>query len=353
MFPSRAKRPILGVDITVSGVKLVELAQSGESYRVETYASEPIPADSMDDADIVDVEAVAQAVRRALRRSGARSREAAVAIAGEAVVTRMTRIPGRLSDDEMQAHAAFQAEQFLPFPMEEANLDFEVAGPSEVAPGMLDVLMVAARSVHVSQRQRVLRAGGLEARVVEPEPHALERACRLLTHQMIGGGLRQMIALVEFGAVTTTFSVLSDGKLVYTRNFEFGGQQLTDEVMERYGLNPAEAERAKQAGDLPEDYATDLLAGFREDMARQVSRSLQFFLASQNDAGQPVQVLVGGGCAKLPGVAGAVQERLGIPAQIVDPLGHLSVGGKADAQGVRGGDTALLTACGLALRNFD
>ena len=353
MFSSRAKRPILGVDITASGVKLVELAQSGESYRMEAYASEPIPAESMDDADIVDVGAVAQAVRQALRRSGTRSREAAVAIAGEAVVTRMTRIPGRLSDDEMQAHAAFQAEQFLPFPMEEANLDFEVAGPSEIAPGMLDVLLVAARSVHVSQRQRTLRAGGLEARVVEPEPHALERACRLLTHQMIGGGLRQMIALVEFGASITTFSVLSDRMLVYTRNFAFGGQQLTDEVMERYGLNPAEAERAIQAGDLPEDYAADLLGGFRDDMARQVSRSLQFFLASQNGAGQPVQVLVGGGCAKLPGVAGAVEERLGIPAQIVDPLGHLNVGGKADAQGVRGGDTALMTACGLALRNFD
>lgn len=353
MFPSRSKRPILGVDITVSGVKLVELAQSGESYRVQAYASEPIPADSMDDADIVDVEAVAQAVRRALRRSGTRSREAATAIAGDAVVTRMTRIPGRLSDDEMHAHAAFQAEQFLPFPMEEANLDFEVAGPSEAAPGMLDVLTVAARSVHVSQRQRVLRAGGLEARVVEPERHALERACRLLTHQMIGGGLRQMIALVEFGAVTTTFSALSDGKLVYTRDFAFGGQQLTDEVMQRYGLNPAEAERAKQAGDLPADYATDLLAGFREDMARQVSRSLQFFLASQNGAGQPVQVLVGGGCAKLPGVAGAIEKRLGIPAQIVDPLGHLNVGENADAEGVRVGDTALMTACGLALRNFD
>ena len=353
MFSSRAKRPILGVDITVSGVKLVELAQSGESYRVETYASEPIPADSMDDADIVNVEAVAQAVRRALRRSGTRSREAAAAIAGEAVVTRMVRIPGRLSDAEMQAHAAFQADQFLPFPMEEANLDFEVAGPSEVAPGMLDVLVVAARSVHVSQRQRALRAGGLEAQVVEPEPHALERACRLLTHQMIGGGLRQMIALVEFGAATTTFSVMSDRKLVYTRNFAFGGQQLTDEIVERYGLNPVEAERAKQAGDLPEDYATDLLAGFREDMARQVSRALQFFLASQNGAGQPVQVLVGGGCAKLPSVGEAVEERLGIPAQIVDPLGHLGVGGKADAQGVRGGDTAMMTACGLALRNFD
>ena len=353
MFSNRAKRPILGVDIAVSGVKLVELAQSGESYRMEAYASEPIPAGSMDGADIVDVEAVAQAVRRALRRSGTRSREAATAIAGEAAVTRMTRIPGRLSDDEMQAHAAFQAEQLLPFPLEEANLDFEVAGPSEIAPGMLDVLLVAARSVHVGQRQRALRAGGLEARVVEPEPHALERACRLLTHQMIGGGLRQMIALVEFGAVTTTFSALSDGKLVYTRNFAFGGRQLTDEVVERYGLNPAEAERAMQAGDLPADCATELLAGFREDMARQASRSLQFFLASRNGAGQPVQVLVGGGCAKLPGVAGAVEERLGIPAQIVDPLGHLNVGKKADAQGVRGGDTALMTACGLALRNFD
>ena len=353
MLPSREKRPILGVDITVSGVKLVELAQSGESYRLEAYASEPIPVESIDDADIVDIDAVAKAVRRALKRAGTRGREAAVAIAGDAVVTRMTRMPGQLSDAEMQAHAAFQAEQFLPFPMEEASLDFEVVGPSEIAPGMLDVLFVAARSVHVSQRQRALRAGGLEARIVEPAPHSLERACRLLTHQMIGGGLRQLIAVVEFGAATTTFSALSDHKLVYTRNFPFGGHQLTDEVAERYGLDPVEAERAKQAGGLPEDYASEVLAGFREDMAQQVSRSLQFFLASENGAGQPVQVLLGGAFAKLPDVAGAVARRLGIPTQTVDPLGHLNVAAKADAQGVGAGDTALLTACGLALRNFD
>lgn len=353
MFPGREKRPILGVDITVSGVKLVELAQSGESYRVEAYATEPIPADSMEDADIADIDAVGRAVRRAHRRSGTRSREGAVAIAGDAVVTRMTRMPGQLNDDEMQAHAAFQAEQFLPFPMEEANVDFEVVGPSEVAPGMLDVLLVAARSVHVSQRQRALRAGGLEARIVEPEPHSLERACRLLTHQMIGGGLRQLIALVEFGAVTTTFSALSDHRLVYTRNFAFGGQQLTEEIMERYELDAVSAEKAKQAGDLPDDYATGLLAGFREDMAQQVSRSLQFFLASENGAGQPVQVLLGGGCARLPGVAGAVAERLGITTQIVDPLGHLSVTEKAASQAVNEGEIAMMTACGLALRNFD
>ena len=170
---------------------------------------------------------------------------------------------------------------------------------------------------------------------------------------MIGGGLRQLIAVVELGAVTTTFSALSDRKLVYTRNFAFGGQQLTEEIMERYGMDPAAAERAKRAGDLPDGDAGGLLAGFREDMAQQVSRSLQFFLASRNGAGQPVQVLLGGGCARLPGVAGAVAERLGIATQVVDPLGHLSVAAKAASRAVREGDTALMTACGLALRNFD
>ncbi len=353
MFSRQAKSPILGVDITVSGVKLVELAQLGESYRVQAYATEPIPSGALEAEDIVDVEAVAKAVRRALKRSGSRSREAAVAIAGEAVVTRMSRIPGQLSDDEKRAHAAYQAEQFLPFPMEEANLDFEILGPSDVAPGMLDALLVAARSVHVSQRQRALRAGGLEARVVEPETHALERACRLLAHQMIGGGLGQLIALVECGAVNTTFSALSDRKLVYTRNFAFGGQQLSDDIKERYGLSPAEAEHAKQAGGLPEDYDTELLAGFIEDIAQQASRALQFFLASRNGARQPVQVLLGGGCAKLPGAVEAVSARLDIPAQIVDPLGHVSVSRRAETRGVRHADSGLMTACGLALRSFD
>ncbi len=353
MFSSRAKRPVLGVDMSVSAVKLVELAQGGETYRVEAYASEPVPAGAMDETAVVDADAVAKAVRRALKRSGTRSREAAVAVAGESVVTRMIRIPGQLSDDEMLGHAALQAEQFLPFPMEEASLDFDVAGASEVAPGMLDVLLAGARSVHVSQRQRALRAGGIEARVVEPEQLATERACRLLTHQMIGGGVRQLIAVVEFGAVTTTFSALSDRRLVYTRDFAFGGRQLTEEIMERYGLDAGEAERVKHSGDPPDRSIMDLSESFREDMAQQASRSLQFFLASRNSAGQPVQVLVCGGCAKLPGVAETVAARLGIPTQVVDPLGHVSVSAKAEAQGVREGDTGLMTACGLAMRNFD
>lgn len=175
MFSSRAKRPILGVDMTVTSVKLVELAQSGESYRVEAYATEPIPADSLDITAGLDVDAIGKTVRWAVKRSGTKSREAAVALTGDAAVARMIRIPGQLSDDEMLGHVAIQAEQLLPFPMEEASLDFEVVGPSEVAAGMLDVLLVAARSVHVSQRQRALRVAGLEARVVEPEQHAVER----------------------------------------------------------------------------------------------------------------------------------------------------------------------------------
>lgn len=353
MFPTRTKRPVLGVDLSISAVKLVELAQSGESYRVETAAWEPIPADSMDTTDILDIDAVAKAVRRALKRSGARGREAAVALGGDTVVTRTVRLPGRLSDDEMQGHAAFQAEQFLPYPMEEASLDFEVAGASEVAPGMLDVLLVGARSVHVSQRQRALRAGGLEPRIVEPERHAVERACRLLAHQMIGGGVRRLIAIVEFGAAATTFSALADRRLVYARDFAFGGRQLTEEIMGRYGVDAEEAERIKRLERQPERSVADLFAGFREDMAQQVSRSLQFFLASHDNAGQPVQVLVSGGCARLPGVAEAVAERLRIPTQVVDPLGHMSVSARAEAQGVRRRDTSLMTACGLAMRNFD
>ena len=352
MFSNRTKGPILGVDMTPASVKLLELAPSDESYRVEAYAEEPLPPGSIDGTSILDIEEVGKAVRRAAKRSGTRNRKAAVAIAGDAVVTRTVRIPGKLSEDEIQGHVAFQAEQFLPFPMEEASLDYEVVGPSEVAAGMFDVLLVAARSVHVTQRQRALRAAGLDARVVEPEPYAVERACRLLTHQMIGGGLRQLIALVDFGAVTTTFSALADGKLIYTRDFAFGGRQLTEEIVDTYGLGAEEAEQAKCAGGLPPGYETHVLGGFLEDMSQQVSRSLQFFLASNSTVGQPVQILVCGGCAKLPGVADAVEAHLGIRTQVGDPLGHMNVSARAGAQGVCEGDTGLLTACGLALRSF-
>jgi type IV pilus assembly protein PilM len=344
---------LLGLDITPSSVKLIELSMSGGQYRVESYAAEATPPNSINEKAIVDANAVGEAIKRAVKRAGARAREAAVAISGDAAITKVIQMPKTLSENELEGQVEMQADQYIPFPMEEVSFDFEVIGPSEKDPEMVDVLLVATRSENVEQRIAACAAAGLTARIVDVEAFALENACRLLTHQMPDGGLDRVIAVVDFGASSTTFSVLRDLKVIYTRDFAFGGQQLTEEIMRTYGLSMEEAGRAKKDGGLPENYETDVLGPFIDDMCQQVSRSLQFFLASGAGREQPEQILICGGSANIPGVAELIQSRVGIESQRGDPLGQMKVSQKAKAQAVKKDATALLTACGLALRSFD
>jgi type IV pilus assembly protein PilM len=163
----------------------------------------------------------------------------------------------------------------------------------------------------------------------------------------------QAVAIVDIGASSTTFSVLEDLRVIYTRDFAFGGQQLTEEIMRTYGLSMEDAGRAKKEGGLPSNYQPEVLDAFIDDMSQQVSRSLQFFLASGSGREQPDQILVCGGCANISGVAEVVGSRVGIPTDIGDPIGQMKLSSRAKTQGVRKDATALLTACGLALRSFD
>jgi type IV pilus assembly protein PilM len=174
-----------------------------------------------------------------------------------------------------------------------------------------------------------------------------------MTHQMPDGGIDRTIAVVDFGASSTTFSVLRSLKVVYTRDFAFGGQQLTEEIMRTYGLSMEEAGRAKKEGGLPGNYQAEVLDPFTDDMTQQVSRSLQFYLASGSGREQPEKILVCGGCANIPGAADVISSRVGIAAEKGDPLGQMKLSSRAKAQAVQRDATALLTACGLALRSFD
>jgi type IV pilus assembly protein PilM len=350
---SNNRRTLLGLDITTSSIKLIELAMSGGQYRVESYAAEPTPPNAMNEKTLVDPQAVGEAIRRAVKRSGARTREAAIAISGDAAITKVIQMPRGLRESELEAQVEMQADQYIPFPMDEVSYDFEVLGPSEKDGESVDVLLVASRSENVEQRRAAVAAAGLSARIVDVEAFALENACRLMTHQMPDGGIDHSVAVADFGASSTTFSVLRNLKVVYTRDFAFGGQQLTEEIMRTYGLSMEEAGRAKKEGGLPHNYQAEVLDPFIDDMTQQVSRSLQFYLASGTGREQPDKILVCGGCASIPGVADVIQSRVGIPAERGDPLGQMKLSSRARAQAVQRDATALLTACGLALRSFD
>ena len=348
----RTKPPLVGIDISSSAVKLLELSKSGSRYRVESYAVEPLPPNSVVEKNITDVEAVGEAIRRAVKRSGTRTRHAAVAIAGSSVITKIVPMPAGMSEDEMENQIEFEADQYVPYPLEEVNLDFEVLGASENNPDTVDVLLAACRSENVDMRNAACETGGVETQVMDVESFASENAFLFLTDQLTEHGEGKTVAVIDVGATMTTLNVMHDLKSIYTRDTVFGGKQLTEEIMRRYGLSYEEAGMAKRQGGLPENYQTDVLEPFKEAMAQQASRSLQFFYSSSPHS-KVDHVILAGGSASIPGIDELIQERLGVETSIANPFASMSLSARVKPQTLSNDAPALLIACGLALRSFD
>jgi type IV pilus assembly protein PilM len=350
---TKSQAPLVGVDISSTAVKLLQLSRSaaGAGYRVEHYAVEPLPPNAVVEKNIVEVEAVGDAIRRAMARSGSKAKHAAAAVAGSAVITKVIPMGADLDEDDLESQVELEAVNYIPYPIEEVNLDFEVLGPMPGNPDVVQVLLAASRAENVEMRASALELGGLTAKVMDVEAFAVENAFGLLADSL---NLRRdgLAALVDVGATMTTLNILRNGRSIYSREQVFGGKQLTDEVMRRYGLSYEEAGLAKRQGGLPESYEIEVLEPFKEALVQQISRLLQFFYAG-SEFNRVDQVVLAGGCASIPGVAEMVEEQIGVPTVVANPLAHMTLGPRVQAHALAQDAPALLIACGLALRSFD
>lgn len=347
----KQKQPaILGLDISSTAIKLLELGKNGDRLRVESYAVEPLPANSVIEKNIADVEAVGEAIKRAVKRSGSRTKLAAVSVAGSAVITKVISMPGSLSDDEMEQQIELEADQYIPYPLEEVNLDFEVIGPSENDPDKIDVLLAASRSENVDIRIAAIELAGLKAKIVDVEAYAMENALSLIAPQLPDQGVDKTIAIIDVGATMTTLNVMHNCKTIYTREQVFGGKQLTEEIQRRYGLSYEEAGMAKRQGGLPDNYIPEVLEPFKEAMTQQVSRSLQFFYgSSQYD--NVDHIVLAGGSAMMPGIDEMVANKLGIHTSVANPFTNMTLAPRIKTQSLTNDAPALMVAAGLAVRS--
>lgn len=348
--------PLVGIDISSTAIKLLELSRvgkGGKSYRVETYAVEPLPANVVEDKNIKDVEVIGEAMQRAVKRCRIKSDRVAVAVAGAAVITKIIQMQADLSEADIEATIEMEAGQYIPYPMEEVSLDFEILGPSENNPEEeIDVLLAASKKDIIDDRVAVANMAGLKAKVVDIETFALENAFTLLAQNDPEIDSNDVIALVDVGATTTSFSVLNELKIVYTREQPFGGNQLTEQIQHRYGLSYEEASMAKRLGQLPEDYETELLEPFKEAMAQEISRAVQYYYSS-SASGNIAHTVIAGGCASIPGIIEQITNKIGGHVTLANPFASMSVSSKVNKKGLMNDAPALMIACGLALRSFD
>jgi len=343
---------LVGLDITATSVKLLELKPTKKGFKITSYTVEPLPANAVNEKNLADVEAVGEAIRRAVKRSGTRTKACAVAVPSAMVITKIIQMPDDLKPYEMDAQIQLEADQYIPYALEEVNLDFHVMGPATDADGYVDVLLAASRSENVEDRTAAAEIGGLSVKVVDVEPYTMESAFQLIKHQVPDDGMGQTVAILDVGASMTSLSILRDQELIYTREQPFGGKQLTEEIMRRYGLSYEDAGRVKRVGGLPDNYEPEVLEPFRDLMVQQANRFLQFFFsADKNDYVD--QIVLAGGCTGIPGVAELIEQRIGTPTVIADPFGNMSVGSDIPTQRLMDDGPAMMIACGLAMRGAD
>ena len=345
--------PLLGLDISSSAVKLVELTANGkEGYRVERYTVEVLPKDAVSDGNIANMDGVVDAVKRAWKRLGTSTRHVAMALPGSAVITKKILVPAGLRDDQLEIQVESEANQYIPFAIDEVNLDFQVLGPAPSAPDELEVLIAASKKERVEDRVAVADAAGLKAVVIDVEPFAALAAFGLIERQLPDGGRNQTVALVDAGSNIMGLTVLRNGQQVYAREQAFGGGQLTQDIARHYGMTYEEAEAAKRAGNLPEGYDNELLAPFMESLALEVSRALQFFFTS-TQFNSVDHIVLAGGCAVIPGIDEVVATRTQVSTLVANPFASMVLSDRVRAKSLLADASALMVACGLALRRFD
>ena len=348
MLPfTRKKVPVLGIDISSTSVKLVELAQTGSGYKVESHAVEPLPANAVVEKNIAEVEAVAETIRKAIKRAGTKNKLCALAVPSSAVITKVITMPASLNDADMETQIQLEADQYIPYALEEVNLDFEVIGPTEKNPETVDVLLAASRSENVEMRVAAAEMAGLTTKIMDVEAYTIENVYPLLPEYE--ATREKVVAIIDVGATMTSINVMEQGKLAYTREQPFGGKQLTEEIMRRYGLSYEEAGLAKKEGGLPDNYVPEVLEPFKETMANQVHRFLQFYFAASQQAAVD-HIVLAGGCAAIRGIDEMIESQVGTPTTIANPFSRMSLASRINPQRLADDAPSLILACGLALR---
>lgn len=346
---------LIGVDISASSVKMVELSMADKVksiYRVERYSIEPLSAGAMQDGGIVNLEAVSESIERGWRRMNTKIKNVALALPAAEVITKKIVVPAGQREDDLAFQVENEASQYIPFAMDEVNMDFQELKSMSGNPEEVEVLIAASRKDKVEDRVAAALSAGLKAVVMDIEPYASQAAFELIEKHLPDDSTDKIFALIDIGATTMNLNVFHNGQSVYMRDQSFGGDQLTREIQNQFELSPEEAETVKRSGELPENYKTDVLQPFCETLSIEVMRAVQFFFTSTQYT-EINNIFIAGGCAVIPGLNEIIAARTQISTLTVNPFSSMELSSRIIPRQLNMDAPSLLIACGLAMRGFD
>ena len=320
--------------------------------RLERYAIEPIERGSVVDGNVEKPEVVADALVRALRKAGIKTKTVALALPSSSVITKRITLPAGMHEDDYEMQVESEASQYIPFAIEEVNLDFQILGPSASSPEDVSVLLAASRKEKIDDRVVVAELAGLKPMIMDVETYAAGSSIDHIAGYLPDHGRGLILAVFDIGLLSTSLTVVLNGQTIFEREQAFGGNQLTQDIVRLYGLTVEEAESKKRSGDLPDNYEKELLQPFVEQGATEISRSLQFFFTSTPYT-RVDRILLAGGGAVTRGLVEAVAQHSRVVTEIFSPFQGMEISSSVREKQMRLDAPAMLVSCGLAMRRFD
>lgn len=347
-------KPLIGVDITASTIKIVELSKKRNGQiSFDGYAIEPTPKDAFNDQGIANQDALAAGLERAWKRLGSSVKNVALALPTNQAINKRAHFPKELDDAQLEDEVMDEASQYLPFPLEEVNVDWRIMGPHPNNPDVEnEVLICAARKDRIDDYRAVAEAAGLKVTLMDIESYAQQAAFYQLA-QSLDKSNEQVIAVADAGSSILNINVFHRGQVIFSKDIPFGGNQLTETISSLYDISSEKAEEAKRNnGQGLDGFEERALRPFLESLAMEINRALQFFL-TQATVERIDTIILAGGCASFPGVDQSVADISQIPALIANPFAAMEHSSRVKNKPLIREAPLLMTACGLALRRFD
>lgn len=323
-------RPSIGLDIGSSHVKLMELAEDQKTgrHRLVNFGMAKLPPEAIVDGAVMNTNVIVDAIRELLQRHRVKTKNVVASVSGNSVIIKRINLP-QMTSDELEESIQWEAEQYIPFDINDVNIDVQILEGASDDPAQMEVLLVAARKELVNEYQALIQQAGLKPGVVDVDAFAISNMFEL-NYDLPA----ESIALVNVGASNVNIHVMRSGVSAFTRDIAAGGRQFTEEIQRTLNISYEEAEAMKVGGDerdkssvVPEEIER-VLANVGDNLATEVQRSLDFYLSTSADGGLS-RVYLSGGAARTPGLARAISKQTGLPTEIVDPFRRIQIDERA------------------------
>lgn len=315
----------VGLDIGSSSVKLIQLKESKRGYVLDSFGITPLPPEAIVDGALMNSSAIVDAVRELFAQAKLKQKQVAIGISGHSVIIKKINLP-RMTQDELEESIQWEAEQYIPFDVNDVNIDVEILGTGDDATGQMDVLLVAAKKDMINDYTAVIHEAGLQPAVVDVDAFAVQNAFEL-NYELPKS---ETIVLINAGASVCNINVVANGATVFTRDVSMGGNQFTEEIQKQLNVSYDEAEKLKVGGDLGETDSVipqeveRVIQGVADQLAGEIQRSLDFYAATAADS-HISKVYLSGGTAKIPALFKIIEQRVGVPVEILNPFKGIEI----------------------------